>query len=266
MNPIPEPSLSIATPDGVDFRLRLAGPLVRATAYAIDLAIISFLTYLVGIFAPILAITLGADWMLGFTILAGFLIQTTYGIILEGLWHGRTVGKRILGLRVADDRGLRLRFSQVVVRNLLRVIDSLPAFYLVGGTTALLNRRAQRLGDLAAGTVVIRTATPESPEPPARASGKSRHNPWLRRPDLAARLRHLTDPALTQLLLHLLQRRDTLHPEARLALHREFLDHFNSLLHLPEDSLLGLTDEQRLQDIAEALTHRPTILTPPPIG
>ncbi len=58
-------------------------------------------------------------------------------------------------LRVTDVHGLQLQFSQVVIRNLLRFVDSLPALYLVGGAACLINRRAQRLGDFAANTIVV---------------------------------------------------------------------------------------------------------------
>ena len=71
-------------------------------------------------------------------------------MFLEWLWGGRTFGKRLLGLRVVDERGLRLRSRQVVMRNLFRLIDMMPAFFLVGGVAAALSSRCQRLGDLAA--------------------------------------------------------------------------------------------------------------------
>src|ERR1039458_4594295 len=80
-----------------------------------------------------------------------FVISVVYGILLEWRWRGQTIGKRILGLRVLDIHGMRLQLSQIVLRNLLRFVDMLPAFYLVGGIACLFSRNAQRLGDLAVG-------------------------------------------------------------------------------------------------------------------
>ncbi len=91
-------------------------------------------------------------------ILGYFVVQVGYGIACEWLWRGQTVGKRLLRLRVMDAQGLHLQFSQVALRNLLRFVDSLPAFYLVGGLVSLLNSRAQRLGDFVANTIVIRAS------------------------------------------------------------------------------------------------------------
>ena len=84
----------------------------------------------------------------------------------EWYWRGQTVGKRVLKLRVMDEQALRLEFSQIVVRNLLRFVDFLPGLYLVGGTACVLSRRFQRLGDLAANTIVVR-----NPEVDAAESG-----------------------------------------------------------------------------------------------
>ena len=84
-----------------------------------------------------------------------------YGIGCEYFWKGQTLGKWMLGLRVMDMTGLELQFSQVVIRNLLRIFDQLPAWGLVGGVAMLASKHRQRLGDLAAGTVVIRDRRPE---------------------------------------------------------------------------------------------------------
>ena len=74
----------------------------------------------------------------------------------EWRWRGQTIGKRLLRLRVVDAEGMRLQFNQIVTRNLLRFVDSLPAFYFVGGLACWLSPKCQRLGDIAANTIVIR--------------------------------------------------------------------------------------------------------------
>src|SRR5262249_57728043 len=84
--------------------------------------------------------------------------------LCEWYWRGQTVGKRMLRLRVVDRQGLRLQPSQIITRNLLRFVDGLPAFYMLGGLTSLLNRQGQRLGDIAANTVVVRTAGLRPPD------------------------------------------------------------------------------------------------------
>ena len=105
-------------------------------------------------------------------IVAYFAAQIGYGLFCEWLWRGQTIGKRLLRLRVVDAYGLRLQFSQIVIRNLLRFVDMLPAFYLVGGLAALINARTQRLGDLAANTVVIRSPQITQPDLAQVLAGK----------------------------------------------------------------------------------------------
>src|SRR5262249_60467600 len=106
-----------------------------------------------------------ADFAAAVRVLLFFVITVGYGIASEWYWRGQTVGKRLLRLRVVDRQGLRLQPSQIVTRNLLRFADGLPAFYLLGGLTSLLNRHGQRLGDIAANTVVGRTAELRQPDP-----------------------------------------------------------------------------------------------------
>ena len=76
------------------------------------------------------------------------------GWVPNGIGGGKRSGKRILRLRVIDEQGLQLRFSQIVVRNSFRFVDSLPAFYLVGRVTSLVSRRAQHVDDISANTIV----------------------------------------------------------------------------------------------------------------
>src|SRR5206468_9747860 len=87
--------------------------------------------------------------------LSYFVVSIGYTITCEWSWRGQTLGKRLLRLRVVDAEGLRLQFNQVVTRNLLRFVDSLPIFYFVGGVVCWFSPKCQRLGDIAANTVVI---------------------------------------------------------------------------------------------------------------
>jgi hypothetical protein len=122
------------------------------------------------------------------------MISVGYGIFFEWFWGGRTPGKRIMHLRVVDAHGLKLEPSQVVMRNLLRFVDAIPAFYLVGGAAMLLSRDAQRLGDMAANTAVIRERRLAPVDAAMLAMGK--YNSLLDYPHLVTRLRQRASPAL----------------------------------------------------------------------
>ena len=101
-----------------------------------------------------------------------------------------------MGLRVVEASGLRLNPSQIVVRNVMRLFDMLPAFYLVGGIACVWNRKRQRLGDLVAGTAVIRV--PKLSEPDLSQLEAGRQNSLARERHLAARLRQKVNPQIAE--------------------------------------------------------------------
>jgi uncharacterized RDD family membrane protein YckC len=136
------------TPEGVDLGLRVAGPAPRALALALDW-LIRFALYLV--LAPLAAFSgLGA----GLILLGAFLIEWLYPVIFEVL-KGATPGKRAMGLAVVHDDGTPVGLPASMIRNLLRVVDFLPILYGVGLISTLVDPDFRRLGDLAAGTLVI---------------------------------------------------------------------------------------------------------------
>ena len=148
-------SLKIRTPEGIEFALPLAGPVSRMLAFALDIGVVMTIgSVMQKVLGPLGFF--GKDFSDAVRIISYFVISLAYMALAEWLWRGQTVGKRLLGLRVVDAGGFRLEPSQVIVRNLMRFVDGLPALYLVGGITCLVSRHRQRLGDLAAGTVVIR--------------------------------------------------------------------------------------------------------------
>jgi hypothetical protein len=157
---------------------------------------------------------------------------------------------------VADAGGLRLSFSQVLIRNLLRSIDALPVFYLVGGVVMVTSGRLQRLGDLAAGTIVLRTR--EAPLPHLPGNTGTRINSLKPYKTLAARLRQKVTPGMARVVLEALQRRDHLEPPARLALFAEMAATLRQMVPFPEDATEHLTDEQYLWNAVEILYARPT--------
>jgi len=140
----------VATPEGIELTLRLAGPVPRALAWSVDLAI------RVGIVLGVmmLAAQLGrAGW--GVVLLAAFFVEWLLPAWFEAQWGGQTPGKRLFGLAVLNDDGTPLRWPGALTRNLLRAVDFLPFLYAFGLIAMLLNRDFKRLGDLAAGTVVV---------------------------------------------------------------------------------------------------------------
>ncbi|MDM3871364.1 RDD family protein [Porticoccus sp. W117] len=147
------------TPEGIELKLPLAGPAVRASAWLIDILIRS-------------AIYLIAWWILSFLgkvgrggfLLMAFLLEWFYPVVFEAI-RGATPGKKVMGLLVCQDNGTPLSWSASLLRNLLRVVDFLPFFYGFGLLSTLLNRDFKRLGDLAAGTVVVYAPDKNSEKP-----------------------------------------------------------------------------------------------------
>lgn len=245
--------LKIRTPEGVLFAFPLAGPVSRFLAWGIDLACIGALASLLQILAMVGQL-ISADFATALLILLYFVLSLGYGIGAEWLWRGQTVGKRLLGLRVMDAQGMRLQFSQVLIRNLLRAIDQLPGAYLVGGLSCLLTRHGQRLGDLAANTVVVRRAKIGEPDLDQLAVGK--FNSLREHPHLAMRLRQKINPELARLLLASLVRREQFEPAARVRLFRELGRQVRELVEFPEEATESLTDEQYIRNAAEIVFGR----------
>ena len=94
-------------------------------------------------------------WFLAAAIGITFLLIWGYFALFEALWHGQTPGKRVLKLRVIKDSGRQITLFESLARNLLRFVDYMPSFYFAGVITMLCNKRNKRLGDLAAGTIVV---------------------------------------------------------------------------------------------------------------
>ena len=242
--------LEIRTAEGIVFKQCLAGPVVRCLALLVDQASI---LALVGFLEKLLAALGLLDENLSYAIFVVlvFILPIGYGMLLEWKWRGQTLGKKLFRLRVMDAEGLRLQFSQIAARNLLRAVDALPFFYLVGGLACWASPRFQRLGDLAANTVVVRHPHAGSPDLDRLLSGK--FNSLAGHVHLAARLRQKTQPAEADLLLQALLRRETLQPSARLQLYGELAAHFQSKAGFPAEAVESLADEQFLKNIADIL-------------
>ena len=141
---------SITTPEGIELNLRLAGPVPRACAWAIDLAVRAVIMLA---FAAALG-GLGAfGW--GLLLICWFLLEWLYPAVCEARFGGATPGKKAMGLRVVSDDGTPVRASAAFVRNMLRAVDFLPVAYAVGLVSMLVHGEFRRLGDIVAQTVVI---------------------------------------------------------------------------------------------------------------
>ena len=143
--------LAVEAPEGVDLALRLAGVVPRALAFGFDVSVrLAF--YFVG--AIPLLIWLGdvgvAVW---FMLIA--LGEVIYPVAFELLSDGQTLGKRVVGIRVVHLDGTRIRWQASLLRNLLTAADALPGSYLFALASMLCSQRFQRIGDHAAGTVVV---------------------------------------------------------------------------------------------------------------
>lgn len=148
----------IATPEGIEITLRVAGPVPRAIAYVIDLLVRGIL--MIGIMMGLS--TLGR-FGLAIFLLSAFLLEWLYPVLFEVLWKGATPGKRAMGLIVLNDDGTPIRWPGSLTRNLLRVVDFLPFMNVVGFCAMVINRDFKRLGDLAANSVVVYRE--QKPEP-----------------------------------------------------------------------------------------------------
>lgn len=141
------------TPEGVQLSLSLAGPMVRAVAWGIDFAI-RVICYI--ILVSVLSMLGGLG--IGMMFIALFLIEWFYPVIFEA-YSGMTPGKMAMCIRVVHDDGTPVTWSSSLLRNLLRSVDFLPSFNICGFVSMSINSRFKRLGDIAAGTVVVYNTT-----------------------------------------------------------------------------------------------------------
>jgi uncharacterized RDD family membrane protein YckC len=246
----PTHALPVRTPEGVTFSLRLAGLTSRFLALAVDMCCVALAGDVIQRVTAA-AGALDADIAGGVRIAVFFVISIGYGIGCEWRWRGQTVGKRLLRLRVMDAQGLRLQPGQIVIRNLLRFADGLPALYLLGGLTAVFNYRGQRLGDIAANTIVVRI--PEVSRPDLDQITASKFNSLAQYPHLAARLRQRVSPRTARVALEALLRRDQFDPAARLNLFAELAAHFRTVVEFPEEAVEHLAGERYVRNVVEIL-------------
>ena len=181
-----EEILNIDTPENVIFGYEVVGIGSRFMAAAVDTTLIIILQVIVNLtlflfLSVIFDVDSGGAWAAALFGLISFALLWGYYIFFELLWNGQSPGKRLTNLRVMRHDGMPITATESVVRNLIRLVDFLPLFYGVGVVTMFINDQSRRLGDLAAGTLVVRdqeTVTLESlgataqPLPSLPPSGK----------------------------------------------------------------------------------------------
>jgi len=152
-------NLQIDTPENVVFGYKVAGIGSRFMAALVDSLLIAILEVLVYLLM-LLVITKFMEaqwtsWLIAIYSLIAFLFLWGFYIFFELLWNGQSPGKRWVGLRVVRTDGMPITLVESLVRNLIRLLDFMPIAYGVGVVTMFINSQSRRLGDLAAGTLVV---------------------------------------------------------------------------------------------------------------
>jgi hypothetical protein len=138
-----------------------------------------------------------------------------------------------------------------VTRNLLRFVDALPLMYFVGGVACWLSPMCQRLGDIAANTVVLRMPRATEPDLDQILAGK--YNSLRQHPHLAARLRQHVSPAEAAIALQAVLRREEFEAAARVLLFSELAGYFRAKVEFPTEAVEGVADEQFLRNVVDVI-------------
>jgi uncharacterized RDD family membrane protein YckC len=144
----------VITTEKVPFTYRVAGIGARFLAWLLDALLIALLAFAGLMFCTVLDNYRPGLGQAAFFVWL-FLLTWGYFLLFEWLWLGQTPGKRVLGIRVIQERGTRVSFFHSAVRNIIRIVDSLPAFYVLGFAIMMGHPKQRRLGDWAAGTLVV---------------------------------------------------------------------------------------------------------------
>lgn len=234
---------TVDTPENIEFAYDIAGIGSRFLAAIIDTFLIGLAELILGFIVAVAisrsgfaervdsaeSIFLAAGSILAFLILWG------YYIVFELVWNGQSPGKRAIGLRVVREGGRPLTFVNSAIRNLIRLVDFLPAFYGIGVVVMFVDRRARRFGDLAGGTLVVKerrsvtleSLTAQSIPLPAAQPGQPLQQPTL--PNV-----HLLNDQDYNLVQEFLRRRTELGRDARARLGGQIASGLQARLGLPQ--------------------------------
>lgn len=242
--------LTITTPEHVEIRLEPAGAGSRFLAVFIDALIIIGIS---GVLRQICGLMLPAALAGAVFITATFLLTWGWHVWFETKHQGQTPGKRALSLRVVDARGLPLSLHQALVRNIVRVVDFMPLFYGIAAMTSMVDPLRRRLGDLVAGTLVIREA--KAPAYRGELAAERRFN-TLRTPRVMRLIRHRIGLEERELLLAICIRADKMTPVARYDLMEDVAAAYRVRLDVDEE---GVSGENFVRDLTSVL-FAPSVL------
>lgn len=213
--------LTIDTPEQTALEYPIAGLGSRFLALAADTLIQAALGFFVFVVGAIIGIGvaifggIGPQWVLAIVIFLVFLLNSGYFTVFEIVWNGQTPGKRFAQIRVIKDDGRPIGAYEAVIRNAMRIVDALPAAYGVGLVCVFLNKKAKRLGDLVAGTVVVH----EKPLAEVRPYAESKIDETL--PPVDVSLVTLDEVHVIEAFLN---RRDHLDPTVRTTMARQICE------------------------------------------
>lgn len=234
--PLDSLQLTLATPERVSLSLPLAGVGPRSIAYLIDVALLASV-WTVAYFGysflgpSLIEVAQGMSTLMKvLAVLGAFATQWLFWTAAEVAWAGQTPGKRLLRIRVVRDDGSPVGFFESAVRNLCRVIDFLPALYGVGLLAMLFDGKHRRLGDLLAGTLLVR-------EEKIDLSKYAEQVVSALPVSNSVSIQQLSTEEM-ELLLAFLARANTLEAEARARLGRQMVEHFGRALPEAERAAL----------------------------
>jgi uncharacterized RDD family membrane protein YckC len=241
---------TIETPEQIGLHFALAGVGSRFLAILID-TIIQTVTGIIVFIGFALTIAIfgrgggGASvWLIALAFIGAFLLLYGYFAIFEILMNGQTPGKQIIGIRVIKESGRPLTPAETIGRNLMRIVDQMPAMYAVGLVTMFLNGSNKRVGDLVAGSIVI------------RESKKDKEAPWLATPvsqsqTLTSQPAHPGAQRISiedlRLMDTFLNRRHEMDADLRSRMANQILARLRTQIEIPED---GRPAEEIIETLA----------------
>ena len=255
-------SLQIDTPENVAFGYQVAGIGSRFVAALVDTLLILLLQVLVIGTAVLVLANSGLDlendaasaWIVAAMSLITFVFLWGYYIFFEMLWNGQSPGKRAMNLRVIRADGTPIALTESIVRNLVRFVDFLPAFYGFGVVTMFISPQSKRLGDMAAGTLVVHESETVSVQSlnvaPAAAYQRMSLHPVSAE---GFPVERLTNPEV-HLIEEFLQRRDDMQHRQQLAV--QILTRLHQRVGLPLENVDRFEAEDKLIAILQAIRNR----------
>lgn len=254
--------VTVITPENVTITYEMAGLGSRAAAQIVDL-LLQFLV-LLGLYAILFFLVMGpmrtapgsafaqffADFAVAIGLIFTFILFVGYFIYFEGLKNGQTPGKRSLGLRVVKEEGAPIDLSAAMVRNLVRIVEISLGFYFLSIVSVLLSPMYKRLGDYAAGTIVVKERSPTIEIPKARPVPQRQHSP-TRTEAVAAHNVDLLTREEIEAVRRFVERRSQLNPGVQEAVARQIAQPIMARLGMSETA-----GEFSYADFLEAMFDR----------